>query len=64
MIRIKNIQQIGGAVVFNTDIVKMKISIKNAESIFKKALDTLKGDMPEAAEECGFCKWIQQNNHN
>lgn len=46
-----------GSVVFNTDLVKMKISIKNAESIFKKALETLKGDIPKASEECEYCKW-------
>ena len=51
-----------GAVIFNTDIVKMKISIKNAESIFKKALDTLKGDMPKPDEDCGYCTWIDKCN--
>ena len=51
-----------GAVIFNTDIVKMKISIKNAESIFKNALETLKGDMPKPDEECQYCKWIDTCN--
>ena len=35
-----------GDVIFHTDLIKMKIDIKNAEKIFK-----------EASEECGFCKW-------
>jgi len=47
-----------GDVVFNIDLVKMKISIKNAEDIFKKALEVLKGKMPNPAEECGYCKWV------
>jgi hypothetical protein len=46
-----------GDVIFNTDIVKMKISVKNAENIFNKAIKVLEGKMPKASEECGFCKW-------
>ena len=51
-----------GSVIFNTDIVKMKISIKNAESIFKKALEVLIGDMPKPDEECDYCKWVDTCN--
>ena len=51
-----------GSVIFNTDLVRMKISIKNAENIFKKALDTLKGDMPKIGEECDYCKWVDNCN--
>ena len=51
-----------GAVIFNTDIVKMKISIKNAEAIFKKALETLKGDMPKPYDDCDYCKWVDSCN--
>ena len=47
-----------GDVVFNTDLVDRKISVKNAERIFKEALDVLKGEMPESGKECGFCEWI------
>lgn len=41
---------------FKSDLVKIKVNIKNAENIFKKAIKTLEGDMPESGE-CGFCKW-------
>lgn len=51
-----------GSVVFNTDIVKMKINIKNAESIFKKALEILKENMPKPNEECEYCKWVDNCN--
>ena len=51
-----------GDVVFNTDLVKMKISIKNAERIFKEALGVLEGEMPKAAEECDYCKWVDKCN--
>ena len=47
-----------GDVIFNTDLVKMNISIKNAESIFNHALQVLENKMPKASEECGFCKWV------
>ena len=47
-----------GDVVFNVDIVKMKISIKNAKNIFKNALKTLKGEIPKAKEDCEYCRWI------
>ncbi len=47
-----------GDVVFHTDLVKMNISIKNAENIFKKALEVLNGEMPKPAEDCEYCKWV------
>ena len=50
-----------GDVVFNTDLIKMKISIKNAEKIFKDALGVLKGDIPECAEDCKYCQWSNEN---
>lgn len=45
-----------GNVIFNTDLVKMEINIKNAENLWKKAIKILKGKMPRPAKECGFCK--------
>ena len=49
-----------GHVCFNTDIVKIKVDIENAENIFKKALNVLKKGMQEASEECGYCKWAEK----
>ena len=51
-----------GDVVFNTDLVKMKINVKNAEKIFKKALEVLDGKMTKPSEECEYCKWIEECN--
>jgi len=48
-----------GHVCFNTDIIKIKADVKNAEKIFKKALKVLEGELPVASEGCGFCKWIE-----
>ena len=46
-----------GNVIFNTDLIKMKIDVKNAEKIFKKAVKVLKGEIPKAAEDCEYCNW-------
>jgi len=48
----------GGDVVFHTDLVKVEISVQNAEKILESALIVLKGEMPEPAEECEYCKWV------
>ena len=49
-----------GNVVFNIDLVKMTINVKNAENIFKKAIKTLEGPIPKADEECGYCGWVDE----
>ena len=46
-----------GNFVFQTDLVKMKISIKHAEALLKKAVKVLNSSMPEPAEGCAFCGW-------
>ena len=51
-----------GNVVFHTNLIKMKISIKNAENIFKGALKVLEGKTPEAKEECAYCRWAEELN--
>ncbi|MBI2545387.1 MAG: PD-(D/E)XK nuclease family protein [Candidatus Aenigmarchaeota archaeon] len=51
-----------GDVLFHNKLLKMKISIKNAERIFKEAINILKGDMPEINDDCVFCEWIEVNN--
>lgn len=39
---------------------KMEISIKNAEKMFGEALKVLSGKMPEAGEECEYCKYVKE----
>lgn len=51
-----------GHVCFNTDIVKMKNDVENAEKIFKKAVECLEAEMPEVHKECGFCGWSDKCN--
>ncbi|MBI2664612.1 PD-(D/E)XK nuclease family protein [Candidatus Woesearchaeota archaeon] len=52
-----------GDVAFHTELVKMEISVKNAERIFKEAVDVVDGKMPKSAEGCGYCKWALANNN-
>ncbi len=51
-----------GNVDFHADLIKININVKNAEEIFKRAVDVLEGEMPEPSDECGFCKWIYECN--
>jgi len=48
-----------GNVVFNTDLIKMKISVLNVEKIFNNAIKILGEEIPKASEECGFCEWVK-----
>lgn len=47
---------------FHADLIKVQVNVKNAEEIFKRAVDVLEGEMPEPSDECGFCKWVYQCN--
>jgi len=51
-----------GHVCFNTDLVKIKVDIKNAENILKRAVEVLEGGMPVPSEDCGFCGWVGECN--
>ena len=51
-----------GDFVFHTDLVRMEISIKNAERIFNEAVKVLEGDMPEPSDNCQFCGWVDKCN--
>jgi len=49
-----------GEVIFNTELVKMKINIKDAEKILEKALDILNKPCPcRHAEDEGVCPWCE-----
>jgi len=47
-----------GHVCFNTDLVKIKVDIRNAETIFENAVRVLEGEMPAPSDDCGFCTWV------
>ncbi len=46
-----------GHVRFHAELVKMNISIKNAEALFRSALAVLHDKMPKPADDCAFCAW-------
>lgn len=49
----------GGEFIFNSELVKMDISTKNAERTISKALSLLSGKIPPINGECQYCKWSQ-----
>lgn len=51
-----------GNISFHTDLVKMNVSIENAEKILEKATLILEGEIPLASENCTFCKWAEKIN--
>ena len=49
-----------GNIVFHTDLIKLPISVSNAEKIFEDALKVLSSDIPKASENCAFCNWVSE----
>ncbi|MEW6722062.1 MAG: PD-(D/E)XK nuclease family protein [Candidatus Micrarchaeota archaeon] len=49
-----------GEVAFHKDLVKMDVSPKSAERLFRRALRALDGRMPKAAKDCDFCRFVKQ----
>jgi len=47
-----------GEVVFDTKLIKMKVDIKNAENLWKRALKILNGKCPKKHEE-KICPWCE-----
>ncbi len=48
-----------GEVIFDTELVKMKVDEKRAEKLWKKALKLLNSKCPEKDEECVWCKLVE-----
>jgi len=47
-----------GAIVFEKELVKMHIDVKNAEKLFEKAIKLLNGDCPD--NSCEWCERVNQ----
>jgi len=43
-----------GEVIFDTELVKMKVDVESAEKVWKKALEMLEGEEPK--EKCEWCE--------
>lgn len=48
-----------GEVMFDTELVKMKIDIQRAEKVWKKAIELLNGKCPKKHEDCPWCVNIE-----
>ena len=46
-----------GEFKFKNELVKMEVDVEHAEGLYKRAVDIIKGKMPEAGKDCTFCKW-------
>ncbi|PIO08607.1 hypothetical protein COU59_01075 [Candidatus Pacearchaeota archaeon CG10_big_fil_rev_8_21_14_0_10_34_12] len=49
-----------GEVIFDTELVKMKVDVKNAEDLWGRAIKLLNGDCPEKNDECLWCNKIEE----
>jgi len=49
-----------GDVDFKVDIIRLRINVKNAESLFYNALKVLEKDIPESSDKCSFCEWARK----
>lgn len=48
-----------GEVVFDTELRKIKTSVKDGEELFRKAITIISNPIPEPSEGCGFCKVLE-----
>jgi len=48
-----------GEVIFDTQLVKINVNPENAERLFNKAIQLLKGPCPPINENCEWCKLIK-----
>ena len=46
-----------GEVIFDTELVKMKVDVESAEKVWKKALEMLEGEEPK--EKCAWCNLVE-----
>jgi hypothetical protein len=51
-----------GEVIFDIKLIKLPTSAENGQKIFEKAVNLLESkDIPNSSNECGFCKWKEEN---
>lgn len=49
-----------GKVLFNLQTIKMDTDPERAKQLFRKAVRSLKNEMPESSRTCEFCLWLGQ----
>ncbi len=43
--------------LFHTDLLKLEVNVESAQALWKKALATLDGGMPQSSDSCAYCKY-------
>jgi len=46
-----------GNFLFKTELIKIYIDIKSAETLLKEAIQIIKSSIPKSSENCIFCKF-------
>ena len=46
-----------GEFKFKSELIKMNINVEHAEMLFKRAIEIVKGEIPERGKDCVFCNW-------
>ncbi|MEM4295428.1 MAG: PD-(D/E)XK nuclease family protein [Candidatus Anstonellales archaeon] len=49
-----------GSFVFGIEGKKVMLDIMQAEALFKDAIETLRGPLPESSKTCDFCSWADK----
>jgi hypothetical protein len=49
-----------GEFKFKNELIKMKVNVKHAEELFKRAVSIIKGEIPDKGKDCVFCNWREK----
>ncbi len=49
-----------GDIWFHKKLYHLKVSLRDAEQLWQRALKVLTGDMPSSSEKCVFCRWKKE----
>lgn len=49
-----------GSFIFGMEGKQVSLNIMQAEKLFKEAIETLKGPLPESSKTCDFCSWADR----
>jgi hypothetical protein len=47
-----------GDIIFNTELIRKSIDIRNAEKIFSRAIVILRGEEPDPSASCKYCSYV------
>lgn len=61
---VPNTGKLHEGIPFNVKFMEVKTSIERALDIFHKALELLRGQMPESSPNCEYCNWVKELKEN